>query len=102
VTPPGSPARRLPEVPADQFDAVPFYRGARRPHRTVQLRACLRAQDNFAEVDVAVISFLGADEMMTGELIAKHGHSFPDSHRADSTVVMDLTAACVNVEPTYL
>jgi len=55
-----------------------------------------------AEVGAKVVALSVDDEATTGELIAKHGLTFPVGHSADARAVAEVTGAFVNDDPTYL
>lgn len=92
----------LPDDLAHDFAVVLFYRGAWCPYCNAQLRAFQRAQQSLRDVGATVVALSVDDEATTGELVAKHGLTFPVGHSADARSVSAATGAFVNDEPTYL
>ena len=102
LTPPGSPALKLPDAFAGDFGVVLFFRGAWCPYCNAQLRAFQRAGDSLAETGIKVAALSVDDEPTTAELIAKHGLTFPVGHSADAAAIASLTGAFVNPDPVFL
>jgi peroxiredoxin len=102
ITPPGGAPLELPGALGGGFGVVLFFRGAWCPYCNAQLRAFQRAQDKLAELDIKVVALSVDDEATTGELIEKHGLTFPVGHSADACAVARETGAFVNDDPLYL
>ncbi len=96
LTPPGGPARTLPDAFDGQFGVVLFFRGAWCPHCNAQLRAFQRASDSLAGAGTKVAALSVDDEPATAGLIAKHGLTFPVGHSADAQAIAGLTGAFVD------
>ncbi len=84
---PGGDTLSLPDALAGGFGVVLFYRGAWCPYCNAQLRAFQRASESLAEVGAKVVALSVDDEATTGELVAKHGLTFPVGHSADARAV---------------
>src|ERR1700733_2959919 len=102
VSLPGGRALRLPDDLAGHFGVVLFYRGSWCPYCNAQLKACQRALDDLAEMDVTVVALSVDDEATTQELIAKHGLRFPVGHGADASAIADATREVVNHDSLFL
>lgn len=102
MTVPGGQTLTLPDAVAGDFGVVLFYRGSWCPYCNAQLRAFQRSSGALAEAGVGVIALSVDDEATTGELISKHGLTFPVGHSADAAAVAGLTGAFVNPDPRYL
>ena len=102
VTPTDAAALELPDALAGHFGVVLFYRGAWCPYCNAQLRAFQRASDSLAEAGAKVVALSVDDEATTGELVAKHGLTFPVGHSADAKAVSAATGAFVDAERGFL
>jgi len=102
LTPPGKPARTLPDALGGGFGVILFFRGSWCPYCNAQLRAFQRASDGLASAGIMVAALSVDDEHATAELIAKHGLTFPVGHSADARAIATLTGAFVNPGPVYL
>jgi peroxiredoxin len=99
---PGGDTLALPGALAGRFGVVLFYRGSWCPYCNAQLRAFQRAADALAEVDASVVALSVDDEATTGELIARHGLTFPVGHSADARALAKATGAFVNKDPLFV
>ena len=102
LTPPGGATITLPDALAGGFGVVLFYRGSWCPYCNAQLRAFQHATGGLAEVGAKVVALSVDDEVTTGELIAKHGLTFPVGHSADARAIAGGTGAFVNDDPLFL
>ena len=98
----GGETLSLPDALAGGFGAVLFYRGAWCPYCNAQLRAFQRASDSLAEVGAKVVALSVDDEATTGEVVAKHGLTFPVGHSADAKAISAATGAFVDPERGFL
>ena len=98
----GGETLSLPDALAGGFGVVLFYRGAWCPYCNAQLRAFQRASDRLAEVGAKVVAFSVDDEATTGEVVAKHGLTFPVGHSADAKAISAATGAFVDPERGFL
>ncbi len=98
----GGETLSLPDAMAGGFGVVLFYRGAWCPYCNAQLRAFQRASDSLAEVGAKVVALSVDDEATTGELVAKHGLTFPIGHSADAKAISAATGAFVDPELGFL
>ena len=96
LTPPGKPARTLPDALGGEFGVILFFRGSWCPYCNAQLQAFQRASDGLASTGILVAALSVDDEPATAELIARHGLTFPVGHSADATAIAALTGAFVN------
>lgn len=92
----------LPDALAGGFGVVLFYRGAWCPYCNAQLRAFQRASESLAEVGAKVVALSVDDEATTGEVVAKHGLTFPVGHSADAKAISAATGAFVDPERGFL
>ena len=102
LTPPGNPARTLPDSLGGEFGVILFFRGSWCPYCNAQLRAFQRSIDSLASTGITVAALSVDDESATAALIAKHGLTFPVGHSADPRAIAELTGAFVNPDPVYL
>jgi len=102
LTPPGKPARTLPDALGGEFGVILFFRGSWCPYCNAQLRAFQRAGGGLASAGIMVAALSVDDEPATAGLIAKHGLTFPVGHSADARAIAALTGAFVNPGPVYL
>jgi len=98
----GGETLSLPDALAGGFGVVLFYRGAWCPYCNAQLRAFQRASDRLAEVGAKVVALSVDDEATTGEVVAKHGLTFPVGHSADAKAISAATGAFVDPERGFL
>jgi peroxiredoxin len=102
LTVPGGETVTVPDAFAGQFGVLLFYRGSWCPYCNAQLRAFQRASAGLAEAGVRVAALSVDDEATTGELIARHGLTFPVGYGADAHAIAALTGAFLNPDPVYL
>jgi peroxiredoxin len=98
----GGETLSLPDALAGGFGVVLFYRGAWCPYCNAQLRAFQRASDSLADVGANVVALSVDDEATTGEVVAKHGLTFPVGHSADARAISAATGAFVDPERGFL
>jgi peroxiredoxin len=98
----GGETLSLPDALAGGFGVVLFYRGAWCPYCNAQLRAFQRASDSLAEVGAKVVALSVDDEATTGEVVARHGLTFPVGHSADAKAISAAAGAFVDPERGFL
>jgi peroxiredoxin len=99
---PGGDTLTVPDALAGGFGVVLFYRGSWCPYCNAQLRAFQRAGSGLAEVGARVVALSVDDEATTGELIARHGLTFPVGYSADARAIARATGAFVNEDPLFV
>lgn len=99
---PGGEVLALPGALAGSFGVILFYRGSWCPYCNAQLRAFQRAAGSLAETGAKVVALSVDDETTTGELIARHGLTFPVGHSADARGIARATGAFLNQDAPFL
>jgi peroxiredoxin len=84
------------------FGVILFHRGSWCPYCNAQLVAFARAEREFAEEGIKVISVSVDDREKSEALVEKHKLGFPVGYGADARAVSAVTGAFVNDKPVCL